>query len=346
MSDNTKIEWTDSTWNPLVGCSRVSDGCTNCYAEGIAYRFREQPGPFLGTARWVNGHPTWTGKVNLNPRVLLQPWRWSRGRRIFVNSMSDLFHESVPFETIALIFFLMSVTTRHTYQVLTKRPQRMIDFFEWCLTKNDPDDLAFGINNTGDVGRFANSLMDDRISDSMHHPVLSELGWEWKTRNTTNGTIGYDNCGPGWPYENVWLGVSVENQETAEERIPLLLQTPAAVRFLSCEPLLGPLNLTGGLGVMGAPGDVDWVIGGGESGRNAHPMHSSWIRSLRDQCVNANVPFFFKQWGEWTGPGFSFPDNDPTAIREDEVARYRVGKKAAGRELDGRTWDEMPQVAA
>ncbi len=367
MSGKTKIEWTDSTWNPLVGCSRVSKGCVNCYAEGIAYRFSKQKdSPFFGTAKMATSGPVWTGKVNLNTKALLQPWNWTRGRRIFVNSMSDLFHESVPFETIALIFFLMSVTTRHTYQVLTKRPQRMLEFFLWALNEgqkvDEPDivepftDLskAFRI-----LGSQAHNWIDDRIGDSMWHPLLKELGWEWETHDSKFGTLGYDNCGPGWPYENIWLGVSVENQETADERIPLLCDTPAAVRFLSCEPLLGPVDV--GLyltrkHIFGYDplGGIDWVIVGGESGRGARPMHPEWARAIRDKCAIAGVPYFFKQWGEFgptpighiddgTGYGHALCD-DGQFRNKTGNALSRVGKKAAGNLLDGVEHKAFPEA--
>jgi protein gp37 len=355
MADHSAIEWTDATWNPLRGCSRVSAGCQHCYAERVAARFSGPGMPYEGLIHASTGG--WNGKVRLVPEVLGQPWHWVKPRRIFVNSMSDLFHESVPFEYIAAVFWVMSVTTRHTYQVLTKRPARMLEFFRWVADY--------------DKGCF----QDDRIGDvAGENPAIQALGWT----PARGGRGGYDNCGPGWPYQNVWLGVSVENQETADERIPLLLQCPAEVRWLSCEPLLGPitfrwrpyaheaagedyrtyLDRIGSVNHLESLKGIDWVVAGGESGHGARPMHPGWSQSLRDQCASASVPFFFKQWGEWRPPldGEAYDtssggaqrvpcfivdratgcvrcfEND--AFEAGEVMR-RVGKKAAGRLLDG-----------
>jgi protein gp37 len=369
MSDHSAIEWTDATWNPLRGCSRVSVGCQHCYAERVAARFSSTGMPYEGLIHPITG--SWNGKVKLIPEVLGQPWRWVKPRRIFVNSMSDLFHEAVPFEYIAAVFWVMSVTTRHTYQVLTKRPARMLEFFKWV---KDYDEGCFE---------------DDRISDvAMDMPAIEALGWN----PCRGGRGGYDNCGPAWPYENVWLGVSVENQATADERIPLLLQCPAAVRWLSCEPLLGPLDVYGGdpdprlAGMIAGPGlslepwwrcndpagspprpHIDWVVAGGESGAGARPMHPDWARSLRDQCAAAGLPFFFKQWGEWRPPvdGESYDTSKGNAQRvpcfivdrasgcvrcfendafeAGEVMR-RIGKRSAGRLLDGVEHNAYPVV--
>jgi protein gp37 len=327
MADGTGIEWTDATWNPIRGCTRVSEGCRNCYAERVAARFSKPGMPYEGLAGFrvhvLDGdkeelRPYWTGKVRVVERALEQPLRWKRPRRIFVNSMSDLFHEALAFADILRIFEVMEKAKQHTFQVLTKRPQRA---FEFCHT--------YGI-----------------------------------------GTVNK------WP-ANVWLGVSVENQAAADERIPLLLETPAAVRFLSCEPLLGPVDLErvqwpqkhkvdvlrGGAWDYGRiPGflqhsdmlTIDWVIAGGESGRGARGMHADWARSLRDQCTAANVPFFFKQWGEWAPMvdlGFTTPAGerlvgDPRLNSGKQVngALIRIGKKAAGSLLDGVEHKAFPEV--
>jgi protein gp37 len=324
MSDHSAIEWTDATWNPLRGCSRVSAGCQHCYAERVAARFSGPGMPYEGLIH--TSTKGWNGKVQLVPEVLGQPWHWVKPRRIFVNSMSDLFHESVPFEYIAAVFWVMSHTTRHTYQVLTKRPARMLEFFRWVADYED--------------GNF----QDDRIGDvASKNFAIQALGWT----PAHGGRGGYDNCGPGWPYKNVWLGVSVENQETADERIPLLLQCPAAVRWLSCEPLLGHVDLCEMFGMwwnqrlasweVTESRPIDWLVAGGESGPAARPMRPDWARSLRDQCASAGVPFFFKQWGEWA------PAEDiASELQEhyDVLGRtdgksVRIGKKAAGRLLDG-----------
>lgn len=366
MGDKTSIEWTDATWNPVRGCSRVSAGCEHCYAEGVAARFSGSGQPYEGLIhRSTRG---WNGQIRLVPEALGQPWRWVRPRRIFVNSMSDLFHENVPFEYIAAVFFVMSVTTRHTYQILTKRPARMLEFFRWVRDGK-------GI------------WEDDRIDDvALANPHIKALGWEPATAKRG----GYDNCGPGWPYVNVWLGVSVEDQAAANERIPLLLQAPAAVRFLSCEPLLGPIDLTlDGLVCLpcrnaehmrmdpttgayecckqcdytgiGDEWGVDWVIVGGESGRGARPMHPDWARSLRDQCKAAGVPFFFKQWGEWKPVELWSPGPvkqtaiDPSGaqvpydVAPQDIGGHRFvlsGKKKAGHLLDGVEHHAFPEPSA
>lgn len=299
MGDNSAIEWTDATWNPIAGCSKVSPGCKHCYAIRVASRFAAHPNAkvrakFAGTVKDGN----WTGVVNVAEHVLDQPIRWKRPRRIFVNSESDLFHEAVDNETIARIFAVMGAAAWHTFQVLTKRPARMREL----------------LNDSGFKERvrlYLGQIVDEPIEYML------------------------------WPFRNVWLGVSVEDQAAADVRVPRLLEVPAAVRFLSCEPLLGAVELLqeGALfnyfengfrrPVKGWPderashasGGLDWVITGGESGSNARPMHPAWVRSLRDQCVAAGVPFFFKQWGG-------------------------VDKKSTGNTLDGSQWLQMPESEA
>ena len=296
MSDKSGIQWTEATWNPVTGCSKVSQGCKNCYALRDWPRLsapRPKPNAYTGRA---------FTDVMCHPERLDQPLRWTKPRRVFVNSMSDLFHESVPFEFIAAVFSIMAVTTRHTYQVLTKRPERMRSFFDWVLD-----------------GRSANLFdADERVM--RHWPQA--IPWKAAGKNTG---IGYDNCGPRFPYENVWLGVSVEDQATADERIPLLLQTPAAVRFVSYEPALGPVDFTDVpntanfaegqrhvdalrgyawecsgpeyIDICSIGSRIDWVIVGGESGPKARPCDVAWIRSTVEQCKAAGVPCFVKQLG-------------------------------------------------
>ena len=303
MSDKSAIEWTDATWNPVTGCTKVSPGCANCYIERTpAFRMTGQ--------RFVKGKIP----VVLHPDRLEQPLHWRKPRRVFVVSMGDLFHEDVPDSFLLNAWMTMALSPEHTYQVLTKRPERMR---AWVSSLQDLP---------GEHALFASDM---------------------------------------WPLPNIELGVSVENQRMADERIPLLLDTPAAVRFLSCEPLLGPLDPTPWLGWDGCyAGEtcpdhprIDWVIVGGESGpgraerklvercgephrigwtprpntllstadcADCHgtgwrpkPHALDWLRSLRDQCQAAGVPFFFKQWG---GPR----------------------PKSGGRLLDGREWNEMP----
>jgi protein gp37 len=288
MGDRTGIEWTDATWNPVTGCTKVSQGCKHCYAERIFAR------PYPGRA---------FTDVRCHEDRLDVPLRWKRPRRIFVNSMSDLFHEDVPDAFLARVWDVMVRCPQHSFQVLTKRPERM----------------ARALGPSG---------------------------------------IGFYACdGPvPRPQPNIWLGVSVEDQATADERVPLLLRTPAAVRFLSCEPLLGPIDLTG---LKATPGNgfvnrLHWVIVGGESGPKARPMHPQWARTIRDQCVKAGIPFLFKQWGEWAPTGAIVPSHavmDDTVYLTDPVTRLAVsvtnhGKRKAGRTLDGRTWEQYPPLAS
>lgn len=344
MADNTAIEWTNATWNPIRGCTRVSEGCRNCYAEVMAARFSD-PGQWgHGLARRVAlpGGGTdhrWTGEVALVEEALDLPLRWRRPRRIFVNSTSDLFHEKVPDDWIDMVFAVMALAQQHTFQVLTKRPERMRDYF---------------------LGRRLNFGRASEALHEMTHPC-SEDDHDW----AVDQLDAFDASGR--PLPNVWLGTSVEDQATANARIPHLLDTPAQVRFLSCEPLLGPVALdmilTPEMGVYALTGvrsdgsgpsgfsrgpRIDWVICGGESGPGARPMHPDWARSLRDQCTLDRVPFFFKQWGDWEPRrGFACPDDLPREgwhHFDPECSMRRVGKKRAGRLLDGREWSDFPGV--
>ncbi len=238
MADNSKIEWTEATWNPVTGCSKISDGCKNCYAERLASRLR-----VMGSARYRNGFD-----ITLHADLLEMPKRWRKPRVVFVNSMSDLFHDHVPVEFIQRVFDTMQSCPQHTFQVLTKRTARL-------------------------------RAMADKLP---------------------------------WP-KNVWMGVSVENAAVMH-RVDDLRAVPAAVRFLSCEPLLGPMQ---DLRLE----SIHWVIVGGESGPHARPMDKAWVMGILRQCRQAGVPFFFKQWGG-------------------------VRKDLTGRKLDGRTYDEMPYQSA
>jgi protein gp37 len=253
MSDKSKIEWTDATWNPVTGCTKISPGCTHCYAETFSERFRGVP-----------GHPFEQGfDLRLWPNRLNLPLLWKEPRRIFVNSMSDLFHERVPDAFIRDVFDVMARADQHVFQVLTKRSERLK---EWTRLN---------------VSRYGARRLP----------------------------------------KNIWLGVSVENQAYVD-RIRHLQGAPARIRFLSIEPLLGPINLP-----QSALRGIHWVIVGGESGPRARPMAPEWARTIRTQCEkSSNTAFFFKQWGAHNEQG------------------ERVGKGAAGRNLDGQTWDEMPRL--
>lgn len=294
MSDNTTIEWTDATWNPVTGCTKVSPGCDHCYAETFAERWRGKAGH-----HFENGFD-----LTLRPERIDQPLRWKRPRRI---SMSDLFHEGIGDGYIADVFAVMARTPQHAYQLLTKRHGRMRSLL------------------SGDLY----DLMVRRLAD------VDIAGEEVPAR------------GVRWPLPNVWLGVSVEDQKWADIRIPALLTTPAAVRWLSCEPLLGPIDIEQAGGHL-----VDWIVAGGESGPKARPMRTEWARSLRDQCIAAEVPFLFKQWGNWVAPSQmtdeTFMDFESVhgCDAYDPDQPWRFDKKRAGRLLDGRTWDEYPAGGA
>ena len=352
MADNSSIEWTDATWNPVRGCSRLSPGCGGanhqggCYAEKIAARFSGPGQPFEGFAKRTPHGGTWTGKMAVAWDMVDQPIRWRRPRRIFANSMSDLFHKDLPRDEVAIIYgtAIAAVHLRgHTFQILTKRADHMRELLA--------DEEFWEIANA-----HAESLVLEHVD-----PLA-------RRKNDARATL--KDYGPDKPPPGIWLGVSVEDQERADERIPDLLASPASVRFLSCEPLLGPVDLMEVIPnpliwspVHGIERSLDWVIAGGESGPRARPAHPDWFRSLRDQCATAGVPFFFKQWGEWT-PGENvertkgvvetatwfgeewFFDHENLANDEghvdDQPDLYRVGKKAAGARLDGVEHREFP----
>lgn len=290
----TGIEWTDTTWNPVAGCTSVSPGCRNCYAARIAYRLQDHPNEsvaekYRDTARLTgDGRPVFTGGVNLVPRVLREPLRWRKPRRVFVNSMSDLFHEEVPEWFLDRIFGVMVACPDHRFQILTKRPERMADYLR------DPRD---------DLG--------GRICQAVYKVTGKDPG-----------------PAPDWPLPNVWVGTSVEDQERADERVPHLLRTVAAVRFLSCEPLLGPVDLSRWLRSARTrthpgsgwdyryPSELHWIIVGGESGPRARTMVNDWARSLVDQAREVGVAPFVKQLG--TRPGLRDPKGgDPEEWPED-----------------------------
>lgn len=281
----TKIEWAEETWNPVTGCTPISEGCANCYAKRMSKRL-------AGRCGYPQDDPF---KITLHPDKLDQPLRWKKPRMVFVCSMGDLFHEDVDEGFICRIFDIISICEQHTFLILTKRPDRMADFFKRCIH-----------------GR-------------------------WK---------------------NLWLGVTAENQARADERIPMLLQIPAAKRFVSVEPMLGPMDLeiwgqyehpdNEGYGVD-AIKCLDWIICGGETGPGARPMRPDWVRSLRDQCQAAGTPFFFKSWGDWVAPS-----QMPYATYRN-ILDYgggigisdvpcRVGKKRSGCLLDGQKWNQYPEV--
>jgi protein gp37 len=355
MAEHSAIEWTDATWSPVRGCSMVSPGCTNCYAMRNHHRWQKRFGKLTrSSARGM----VWTGEIRVFDELLHKPLSWATPRMIFVNSQSDTFHESVPEYFIARMFAYMLVARQHTFQVLTKRSDR-----------------ARALLNSAD---FADQVDAERMeAQVVAEEYLARRGEFDVLARRTDDIRAYD---PEWPLPNVWIGASVEDQKRADERIPDLLATPAAIRFLSCEPLLGPITFNrnhvrcqvhdfdGGFCLQDCGNWIrpDWAIVGGESGPGARPMHPEWARSLRDQCAAAGVPFFFKQWGEWA-PGecahappagtertaslsdgeWRFGTLTPTQSaelhRDDKPDLFRLGKKAAGRLLDGREHSEFPR---
>ncbi len=304
MANKTSIEWTDWNWNFLRGCSRVSSGCKNCYAEKMAARFSGEGLPYHGIAKMVGGEARWTGEVSFHEDILLAPLKRRKPTTYFVNSMSDLFHEKVKDEWLDKAFAVMALTPQHTYQILTKRPERMRDWF------NERWQPATAIGETDWSGRHRQVL--DEAETLLLHTRFGDQDRFW----TKEG--GHISHSQPWPLPNVWLGVSVEDQKTADERIPLLLQTPAAVRWISYEPALGSVDFTNltsrheaGAVVSNFnaffkrhtlnkgypwPG-LDWIVVGGESGPRARPFNIQWARDIIAQCKAAGVPVFIKQLG-------------------------------------------------
>jgi protein gp37 len=326
MPGKSNIEWTDATWNPVTGCSKVSQGCKNCYAE--AFFARPYPGRKFTDVRTHPERLDWPLRWRGSPQAKAE----GRPSRIFVNSMSDLFHEDVPTDFIFQVFLRMWGAPDFVFQILTKRASRMRELVRTWL----------------DIDR---KLMGQFAPDALP------------------GGRGIERLGS--PVDNVWFGVSIEDQKTADERIPILLQTPAALRWVSYEPALGPVDfsrirwpqsgaqatycdaLTGSLlrFPLGGPiahgvcPKLDWIVAGGESGPHARPLRPDWFRSVRDQCQAACVPFFFKQWGAWLPDG---QDGAKFTMRQEINAGDQpvyVGKKKAGCLLDGREWKEFPAFA-
>lgn len=346
----SKIEWTGESWNPIVGCSLESPGCKNCYAMSMAARLALMGNApvYEGLTKKAKTGAVWTGKLALSETALLKPLKRKKSQTYFVNSMGDLFHEECPDEWIDRVFATMALSPQHTFQVLTKRAGRMREYFDRC--------------------RWHKWAAIGRAMDANRWAKLPKI-------------YGGDRT----PMPNVWLGVSVEDQKRADDRIPDLLATPAAVRWISAEPLLGPIDLrclhhdgiTNIDALAGRHGlafgheckKLDWIVVGGESGKRARPMHPDWARSLRDQCAATDVPFFFKQWGAWQS--ILDRDADDPDWRHDAIYRRvkngervrtlnlegghgfhgervhvieRVGKKRAGRLLDGAEFNGIPKA--
>jgi protein gp37 len=371
MSDHSKIEWTDASWNPIralknragetsIGwhCEKLSAACANCYAEKMNKR--------LGTKLSYKApqHPSEI-KIFLSEEILLQPLKWKRPRKIFVCSMTDLFGDWVRDEWIDKVFAIMALTPQHTFQILTKRPERERAYISnpqmpYRIARHVVD---LAIDGTVDMYAYA---------DADTWPVASEGDDIDMPENITLRR---------WPLPNVWLGVTAENQEMADKRIPDLLAPPAARRWVSIEPMLGPIDLESvdyatylrhvlpdsdaGLhpldpvikydvlrGHLKGPDDIglpklDWIVAGGESGKHARPSHPDWFRSLRDQCAAAGVPFLFKRWGEQLHDNqigwWPYADDALKKCQRDGNF-WRVGKRAAGRLLDGIEHNAFPEI--
>lgn len=368
----SKIEWTNETWNPIVGCSKTSPGCDNCYAEKAAIsprlqqfeQYRKVTKGITFTATDTTKMTAWNRKTAFVESALSKPLGWKKGRMVFVCSMGDLFHESVPFEWIDKVFAVMALCPQHTFQVLTKRPERMLEYL--------------GSHILFDAAE--NNARWQRIKNTMR---LFTSEQEFRKAETVFLSQSF--------LPNVWLGGTAEDQQRADERIPVLMKCPAAKRFVSCEPLLGEVDLgkfilrdnyfmtecpCGWFGsseycntdymyqdtcdcpkcgnyTMEEYDDLslDWVICGGESGPGARPMHPEWARSLRDQCKEAGVPFFFKQWGEWADFQVATSSDEIPATTiangkmhtfDDKTEMIKVGKKKTGRLLDGVEHSEYP----
>lgn len=330
MAEHSTIEWTEATWSPITGCTLVSAGCAHCYAAELATtRLRNHPSRAGLARKNAAGEAKFTGEVRFNEQWLDQPLRWKRPRRIFVCAHSDLFHENVPDEWIDRVFAVMALAPQHTFQILTKRPERAREMLRAVCRPGLPERTL----------RHINALA------------------------ANEGQAMAAICRPVTQLPFVWIGTSIEDQAAADTRIPALLAAPAAVRFLSAEPLLGPIDLKPWLH------GISWVITGGESGRHARPSHPDWFRQIRDACAAAGTAYFHKQNGAWATV-YDRDRDDPDWRRCNVVARdtpngrwlnlaggqgfhgdrlvrvVPVGKTAAGRLLDGREHNDMPEARA
>lgn len=339
MSTGSNIEWTDATWTPVKGCTRASEGCDHCYAVTMTHRLEKMgQSKYAGLTVLNNrGERHFNGQVVCDADALAVPLRWKKPRRVFVSSMSDIFHKDVPFDFLDQIFAVMALCPQHTFQVLTKRPERMAEYFE---------------------SSRAETMVQGRVLAQMYKLVVDQKGTpqaETYRQAHKNYHADYGRS-KFWPLPNVWLGTSVESQRWADERIPHLLKCPAAVRFLSMEPLLGPVDVTSikrttAEGYMrpldGRFNTIGWVIVGGESGPKARPCDVAWIRSIVQQCKAAGVPCFVKQLGSrpiyWNTPGSRFgPD---VLMSNGEPLKDRKGGDMAEWPSDLRV-REMPGVAS
>lgn len=354
MADGTAISWAEATWNVLTGCTVLSPGCKRCYAMKLAGARLKNHWSRQGLTVDSKAGPVWTGEVRYNPEWLDQPLRWSRPRMIFVAAHSDIGHPAVRDEWRDAIFAVMALRPDHVYLVLTKRPDVLGAYLASESTR-------------GRVWAHASRLAG-------------------KFRRTRDQLFAIGQRISNWPLQNVWVGTSAEDQPHLDERLPHLLRLPAALRWLSIEPMLGPVDLTmvptwtdprsddentlnaltgreyhAGAGVLGDRGPrIEWVVAGGESQNSDRPTHPDWVRSLRDQCQAAAVPFHFKQWGDWIDAdnglknphGRSWTFNEAARIADeggwayehnsDGTTMIKAGARRTGRTLDGHIWDEFP----
>jgi len=300
MADRTKIEWATTTWSPITGCTPVSEGCEHCYARRMAQRLKGRYG-------YPEDDPF---RVTFHPDRLDQPLKWKKPRMVFVVSMGDLFHDDVPWEYIAAIHGVIAFNQQHNFLILTKRHERMAEFYFRFHNGNYVSNLNWWMNEAC-----------YRLPSDVTYGIRLRLKPE------------------SLPLPNLWLGVTAENQQRADERIPILLQMPAAVRFVSIEPMLGPVDLTfinpfddfhtDALDTPDPSYKLHWVILGGETGPGARPMHPDWARSVQNQCQAAGVPFFFKKHGDYN--------------RKAQGLQFITDPDNAGRLLDGRLWEEYPK---
>jgi protein gp37 len=307
MTDAFEIAWTDTTWNPLAGCTRKSQACRQCYAESATADSARDGGWGQGFAELGEAGPAWTGKIALREDRLAFPLGLEKPCRIFVNSLSDVFHESLDKATIDTIFAVMAAAPRHVFQVLTKRPKTMQPYL------GDAETPARIERRMAEIGGGATKIQ-------------------------------------AWPLPNVWLGVTAENQKEADRRIPLLLQTPAAVRWIAAEPLLEALDLKPGTWLKAGAADrhattpkLDWIVAGGEINAGATPCHPDWARGLRDQCARAETPFFWTHWGE-NIPAAGV--KEPAAEEPARMTWEKLGARPAARHLDGRLHEAFPAASA
>lgn len=339
---NTKIEWATKVWNPVTGCTPISAGCANCYAKRMANRLKGRHGYDAADPFKVTIH---------TEDKFLEPLKWRKPSNVFVCSMGDLFHKDVPTLEIDKVFAIAAISPKHNFMFLTKRPDRMATYFDTPAKKLAErwEDVIYSMGI---------SAGDDEID--------------------TVASFLHNICGLGWPLKNIWLGVSVEDQKAADDRIHYLNEISAAVKFVSCEPLLSEINFEKSLGESlkwhagGLKNCISWVISGGETGHNARPVHPDWIRSIRNQCDSGGIPFFFKGWGEFkngsdyinlktsnhivlTNGEFARWDNDDwkSISKKYSVNQFndlkpfvvcKTGKKQSGDLLDGKQYHEFPKI--